>query len=48
VRAGYPTAYFAADDAAVMLWQWQTGLSIITKHADQPVRTLFDRLVEIG
>lgn len=48
VRADYPTAYFTADDATAMLRQWQTALSILTEDADLPVRTMLDRLAEVG
>ncbi len=48
VWADYPTDYFTADEAAAWLRQWQTALSIVIEDPDLPVRTLLDRLAELG
>jgi len=48
VRADYATDYFTADEAALMLQQWLTALSVAADDPDVPVRKLFDRLVAIA
>ncbi|MFC4333121.1 condensation domain-containing protein [Streptomyces andamanensis] len=48
VRADYATDYFTADEAVDTLQQWLTALSAAADDPHVPVRTLFDRLAEIG
>lgn len=48
VRADYATDYFTADDAAAVLRQWKTTLSLAATDPDLPVSILFDRLAATG